>query len=57
MSRARHLTELEKKDLARYTKRLRYSAENDKEYWEILKDGKEVVGTASYSMFADYGKE
>ena len=53
----RQLTELEKKDLARYTKRLRYSAENDKEYWEILKDGKEVVGTASYSMFADYGKE
>ena len=56
MARRRNLTELERKDLARYTKRLRYNGENDKQYWEIIQDGTEVVGTASYSMFKDYNK-
>jgi len=51
MARQRKLTELEKKDLARYTKRLRFNPDTQKDYWEIIKDGKEVVGTASYSMF------
>ena len=50
-------SEEERKDLARYTKRLRYSTENHKEYWEIVKDKKEVVGTAPFSMFKDYSKE
>ena len=49
-------SEEERKDLARYTKRLRYSAENLKQYWEIVKDKKEVVGTAPFSMFNDYNK-
>ena len=44
-------SEEERKDIARYTKRLRYSAENNKQYWEIVKDKKEVVGTAPFSMF------
>ena len=56
MGRGRMWTAEELKDLARYTKRLRYSAENDREYWEIIKDGKEVVGTASLSVFKDYNK-
>ena len=49
-------SEEERKDIARYTKRLRYSAENNKQYWEIVKDKKEVVGTAPFSMFKDYNK-
>jgi hypothetical protein len=49
-------SEEERKDLARYTKRLRYSAENNKQYWEIVKDKKEVVGTAPFSMFKDYNE-
>jgi len=53
MARRRNLTELERKDLARYTKRLRFNPDTQKDYWEIIKDGKEVVGTASYSMFKD----
>ena len=52
----RILTEAEKKDLARYTKRLRYNPDTQKDYWEIVKDGKEVVGTAPLSMFKDYNK-
>ena len=56
MGRGRRWTAEELEDLARYTKRLRYSAENDKEYWEIIKDGEEVVGTASLSVFKDYNK-
>ena len=39
----RILTEAERKDLARYTKRLRYNPDTQKDYWEIVKDGKEVV--------------
>ena len=50
-------SEEERRDMARYTKRLRYSAENNKQYWEIVKDKKEVVGTAPFSMFKDYTKE
>ena len=53
MGRYRNLTELEKKDLARYTKRLRYNHNTQKDYWEIVKDGKEVVGTAPFSIFRD----
>ena len=56
MSRGRKCTSRELKDLERYTKRLRYNGENDKKYWEIIQDGTEVVGTASYSMFKDYNK-
>ena len=56
MGRYRNLTELERKDLARYTKRLRYNPHTDKDYWEIVKDGEEVVGTASYSMFKEYNQ-
>ena len=52
----RILTEAERKDLARYTKRLRYNPDTQKDYWEIVKDGKEVVGTAPLSMFKDYNK-
>ena len=52
MGRQRRLSEFEKKDLARYTKRLRYNPSTQKDYWEIVKDGKEVVGTAAYSVFA-----
>ncbi len=48
--------EEERKDLARYTKRLRYNPHTQKDYWEIVKDGKEVVGTAPLSMFKDYNK-
>jgi hypothetical protein len=51
MAKRRNLTEFEKKDLARYTKRLRFNPDTQKDYWEIIKDGKEVVGTASYSVF------
>ena len=46
----------EEKDLSRYTKRLRWNPHTQKEYWEIVKDGKEVVGTASLSVFKDYCK-
>ena len=53
MAKRRILTELEKKDLARYTKRLRFNPHTQKDYWEIIKDGQEVVGTASYSLFKD----
>ncbi len=53
MARRRNLTELERKDLARYTKRLRYNPHTQKDYWEIVKDGKEVVGTAPFSIFRD----
>ena len=49
-------SEEERADMARYTKRLRYSAENNKQYWEIIKDKKEVVGTAPFSMLKDYNK-
>ena len=53
MARRRNLTELERKDLARYTKRLIYNPNTQKDYWEIVKDGKEVVGTAPFSIFRD----
>lgn len=53
MGRYRRLTDFEKKDLARYTKRLRYNPNTQKDYWEIVKDGKEVVGTAPFSIFRD----
>ena len=49
-------SEEERKDLARYTKRLRYNPDTQKDYWEIVKDGEEVVGTAPLSMFKDYNK-
>jgi hypothetical protein len=49
-------SEEERKDLARYTKRLRWNPHTEKDYWEIVKDGKEVVGTAPLSMFKDYNK-
>ena len=49
-------SEEELKDLERYTKRLRYNPHTQKDYWEIVKDGKEVVGTASLSVFKDYSK-
>ena len=52
----RILSEEQRKDLARYTKRLRWNPHTEKDYWEIVKDGKEVVGTASLSMFKDYNK-
>ena len=47
------LTKAQRKDLARYTKRLRYNPDTQKDYWEIVKDGKEVVGTAPFSVFKD----
>ena len=50
-------SEEERKDIARYTKRLRWNPHTEKDYWEIVKDGKEVVGTAPFSMFKDYSKE
>ena len=50
-------SEKERKDLARYTKRLRYNPDTQKDYWEIVKDKKEVVGTASFSVFQNYNKE
>ena len=50
-------SEKERKDLARYTKRLKYSVHTEKQYWEIVKDKKEVVGTAPFSMFKDHSKE
>ena len=50
-------SEEERKDLARYTKRLRYNPDTQKDYWEIVKDKKEVVGTAALSVFKDYTKE
>jgi|TARA_Y100000034_G_C6656535_1_gene287636 hypothetical protein len=50
-------SEEERKDLARYTKRLRYNLDTQKDYWEIVKDKKEVVGTAAFSVFANYNKE
>ncbi len=49
-------SEEERKDLARYTKRLRWNPHTEKHYWEIVKDGKEVVGTAALSVFKDYNK-
>ena len=49
-------TEEERKDLARYTKRLKYNVHTEKQYWEIVKDKKEVVGTAPFSMFKDYNE-
>ena len=49
-------SEKERKDLARYTKRLKYSVHTEKQYWEIVKDKKEVVGTAPFSMFKDYNE-
>jgi len=49
-------SEEERKDLARYTKRLKYNPHTQKDYWEIVKDKKEVVGTAPFSMFNDYSK-
>lgn len=52
--RRKILTKAQRKDLARYTKRLRYNPHTQKDYWEIVKDGKEVVGTASLSVFKDY---
>ena len=56
MAKRRILSEEERKDLARYTKRLRYNPYTQKDYWEIVKDKKEVVGTAPLSMFKDYDK-
>ena len=50
-------SEEDEKDLARYTKRLRYNADIQREYWEIVKDKKEVVGTAPFSVFNNYKKE
>ena len=50
-------SEKERKDLARYTKRLRYNPDTQKDYWEIVKDKKEVVGTAALSVFKNYNKE
>ena len=50
-------SEEERKDLARYTKRLRYNPSTKKDYWEIVKDGEKVVATAPLSMFKDYTKE
>jgi len=50
-------SEEERKDLARYTKRLRYNPDTQKDYWEIVKDRKEVVGTAALSVFKNYNKE
>ena len=49
-------SEEERKDLARYTKRLRWNPHTEKDYWEIVKDGKEVVGTAALSVLKDYNK-
>ena len=49
-------TEEERKDIARYTKRLMWNPHTEKQYWEIVKDKKEVVGTAPYSMLKDYNK-
>ncbi len=49
-------TEEERKDIARYTKRLMWNPYTEKQYWEIVKDKKEVVGTAPYSIFKDYNK-
>jgi len=54
--RGRKWTAKELKDLERYTKRLKYNPDTNKRYWEILKDGVEVVGTAGYSVFQDYNK-
>ena len=53
----RILSEEQRKDLARYTKRLRWNPHTEKQYWEIVKDKKEVVGTAPFSMFKDYNEE
>ena len=53
MGRNRIMSEEQRKDLARYTKRLRWNPDTQKQYWEIVKDGKEVVGTAGYALFAD----
>ena len=50
-------SEEERKDIARYTKRLKYNPHTQKDYWEIVKDGKEVVGPAPLSMFKNYNKE
>jgi len=50
-------SEEERKDLARYTKRLKYNVDTGKQYWEIVKDKKEVVGTANFSMFNNKGDE
>lgn len=49
-------SEEERADMARYTKRLMFNPHTEKQYWEIVKDGKEVVGTASFSLFKDYNK-
>tara|TARA_R100001594_G_C3982100_1_gene250351 strand:- start:588 stop:761 length:174 start_codon:yes stop_codon:yes gene_type:complete len=49
-------SEEERKDMARYTKRLMFNPHTEKQYWEIVKDGKEVVGTAAFSLFKDYNK-
>ena len=49
-------SEEERKDLARYTIRLRWNPHTEKDYWEIVKDGKEVVGTAALSVLKDYNK-
>ena len=43
-------------DIDRYQKRLKYNSSTKKEYWEIIKDGEEVVGTAALSVFKDYTK-
>ena len=49
-------SEEERADMARYKKRLMFNPHTEKQYWEIVKDGKEVVGTASFSLFKDYNK-
>ena len=49
-------SEEERADMARYTKRLMFNPHTEKQYWEIVKDGKEVVGTAAFSLFKDYNK-
>ena len=49
-------SEEERADMARYTKRFMFNPHTEKQYWEIVKDGKEVVGTASFSLFKDYNK-
>ena len=50
-------SEEERNEMARFTKRLKYNIHTEKPYWEIVKDKKEVVGTAPFSMFKDYTKE
>ena len=49
-------SEEERADMARYKKRLMFNPHTEKQYWEIVKDGKEVVGTAAFSLFKDYNK-